>query len=183
MSAASAALLAAIAGVPLGFCIYQAYFWLRWNSPVSRDGFLPPLVVGREEDLDRTTRDLAPDDLTRGAAWRERWVSHKLYKTDHGWRWRYLENLFTEAAQYIDTDLAGLSIYARHRTLLDLMHTLGASLAGIYLGYLAYLLAKVKLEVGSADCQSHHHGRTASYLHPLPRQGGSRQEAPRKTIP
>jgi len=146
MSAAVAALLAAAAGVPLGFCIYQAYFWLRWNSPVSRDGFLPPLVVGREDDLNRTMRDLTQDQITLADPWRERWVNHPLFRMDHGWRWRYIENLFTEAAQHIDSNLSGLSVFARHRSLLDLMHTLGASLAGIYLGYLAYLLAKVKLQ-------------------------------------
>ncbi len=146
MSATVAALIAAAAGVPLGFCIYQGYFWLRWNSPVSRDGFMPPLIVGREDDLNRTMRDLSEAQIARGEPWRERWVKHPLFLMDHGWRWRYIENLFIEVAQHIDSKLAGVSIYARHRSLLDLMHTLGASLAGIYLGYLAYLLAKVKLQ-------------------------------------
>jgi hypothetical protein len=146
MSAAVAALLAAAAGVPLGFCIYQAYFWLRWNSPVSRDGFLPPLVVGRQDDLDRTMRDFTETQIARAEPWRERWVSHPLFRMDHGWRWRYIENVFTEAAQCIDSRLHGVSVFARHRHLLDLMHTLGAALAGIYLGYLGYLLAKAKLQ-------------------------------------
>lgn len=146
VSAAVAAVLAAAAGVPLGFCIYQAYFWLRWNSPVSRDGFLPPFVVGRQDDLDRTMRDITPTEIASADPWRERWVSHPLFRLDHGWKWRYIDNLFTEAAQHIDAKLRGVSVFDRHRALLDHMHTLGASLAGIYLGYLAYLLAKARLQ-------------------------------------
>jgi hypothetical protein len=146
MSAAIAALFVAVAGVPLGFCIYQAYFWMRWNSPFSRDGFLPPLIVGREDDLDRTLRDLSKEQIALSESWRENWVNHPLYKMDHGWRWRYMENLFIEISQKIDNKISGISVYARHRSLLDLMHTLGASLAGIYLGFLVYLLAKVKLQ-------------------------------------
>jgi hypothetical protein len=146
MSPGLAALLAAAAGVPLGFCIYQAYFWLRWDSPASRDGLLPPLVVGRQDDLDRTMRKLTSTDIERASQWRKDWVEHPLFGLDHAWRWRYMENLFMEAAQHIDSQLRDVSVFARHQSLLDRMHTLGATLAGIYVGYLGYLLAKAKLQ-------------------------------------
>jgi len=140
MSAALTALIAVAAGVPLGFSIYQLYFYIRWNSPVSRDGLFPPFIGGRNEDLDRTTRDLTRDELTMGSPWRSKWLFHPLTSTDHGQRWRFIENLFTEAAQVIDAAFPQVSVFSRHRTLLDLMHTLGASLAGLYLGFGIYLL-------------------------------------------
>ena len=101
---------------------------------------LPPLMGGRNEDLDRTTRDLTRDELTMGSPWRSKWLFHPLTSTDHAQRWRFIENLFTEAAQVIDAAFPQVSVFSRHRTLLDLMHTLGASLAGLYLGFGIYLL-------------------------------------------
>jgi len=147
-STASAAvvLLVAASGIPLGFLIYQVYFYIRWNSPFSRDGLFPPLIVGRWNDLERTISGIKENDIIGNDAWRKAWASNPLYKTDHSWKWRYIENLFIELAQELDSKFSGASINVRYRYLLDLMHTLGAGLFGIYLGYLAYLLVKVKTD-------------------------------------
>jgi len=134
-----AAILFAGSGVPLGFLIYQAYFFIRWNSPFSRDGLLPPLITGRMDDLDRAMRSLQESDLTGKEQWRTEWVGHPLFKRDHGFRWRYFELLFAEAAQRIDSAFEGASgVYGRHRYLHEIVHTLGASVAAVYLGFLGY---------------------------------------------
>jgi hypothetical protein len=135
--------LIAATGIPLGFTIYQAYFYLRWNSPFSRDGLFSPLLPGRMSDLQRVTSGIGHEDLTRSAEWRESWVAHPLYKRDHGYRWRYIELLFSEAAQILDTRFGGGSVYARHRYLHEVMHTLGASIGALYLGFLVYVLVIV----------------------------------------
>ncbi len=142
----AAGLFITAAGVPFGFAIYQSYFFLRWNSPFARDGLAPPFIVGRNEDLDRTIRDITLDELAQHKPWRENWVKHPLYFRDHGWRWRYLELTLYEAIQKIDTRYKGSSNYFRNRYLLELMHTLGASLIGVYFGMIFYLFLKVYRE-------------------------------------
>ncbi|HNA54423.1 MAG TPA: hypothetical protein PKV31_10370 [Saprospiraceae bacterium] len=145
-ASAAAALLVAAAGIPLGFVIYQAYFYIRWNSPFSRDGFFPPFIVGRLNDLERTMEGVHKHFIVGDDKWRREWTNNPLYNSDHGLKWRYIENLFTEIVQYMDSKLSGLSLHVRYRYLMDLMHTLGAALFGIYLGYLGYILLKVKTD-------------------------------------
>jgi hypothetical protein len=145
-SAAILALVVAAAGVPLGFLIYQFYFYIRWNSPFSRDGFFPPFVVGRWQDLERTMDGIDYKQVSEGKSWRDKWTSDPEFTHDHGGRWRYIENYFIEVLQKLMLDSNEIDLYSRYRYLLELLHTLGAGLFGVYLGYAGYLMTKVKLD-------------------------------------
>jgi len=140
--AALTAIFIAAAGVPLGFSVYQAYFFFRWNSPFSRDGLLPPLISGRMRELGRITRDIQLDEMTFKTGWREEWVRHPLFTRDHSFRWRYIELLFTEAAQMLDSASEGTTVYGRHRYLHEIVHTLGASIAAVYIGFVGFIFAR-----------------------------------------
>lgn len=136
------AVLVIAAGFPLGFCIYQIYFFLRWNSPFSRDGFYSPFIIGRMRDLERIKRGITPDELSLSQAWRKEWITHPLFKRDHGFQWRYIELLLNEAIQKIDTRFGGGSVSIRHRYLHEVVHTLGSSLGGVYFGFLGYFFMR-----------------------------------------
>jgi hypothetical protein len=138
-----ATIAVAVAGVPLGYLIYQLYFFLRWNSPFSAAGLGPPLISGRLEDLRRTTLDISDADLTGSIPWRARWLGYARSVAHHSWTWRYLELLFDEAAQKIDSTFSAGDNFARHRALLDRLHTIGASTIGLHAGFVAYALLKV----------------------------------------
>lgn len=141
LNAILTAILVAATGVPLGFTIYQVYFFVRWNSPFSRDGLLPPFITGRLSDLKRITRDiqLVQENMSE---WRKNWINNPLFRRDHGFRWRYIELLFIEASQSIDSKNQGVKIYDRHRYLHEITHTLGASIAAVYFGFIGYFFLK-----------------------------------------
>jgi hypothetical protein len=73
-------------------------------------------------------------------------IEHVLFQRDHGWKWRYIELLYTEAAQKIDSRYKAMSLFGRNRYLLDILHILGASLIGVYVGMALYLALKVYKE-------------------------------------
>lgn len=131
---ALAGLLVAAAGVPLGFIIYQVYFYLRWNSPVSRDGLLPPLIVGRGAELHKTVRDLDVEMLTLGEPWRRELLPNL---TNHRSSWHYLARLIMDAMLE-----AGESVYKRHSYLMSMLHSLGASYLGLTIGFMLYVAFK-----------------------------------------
>ena len=133
-------------GVPIGFSIYQIYFFLRWNSPFSRDGLIPPMISGRMQDLERTMAGVELDDLTDQIEWKEKWVTDPLFQRDHGIRWRFIENSFNEVVQILDSKYPAVSIYAKHRYLHEITHTLGASIIAVYLGFLGYFTLKISIE-------------------------------------
>ncbi|MCB9009938.1 MAG: hypothetical protein H6656_21635 [Ardenticatenaceae bacterium] len=140
------AIFLAAAGVPLGFSIYQVYFFLRWNSLFSRDGLLPPIIPGRMRELDQIQKDITDFELSLGVSWRNKWVSHPFFKADHGFRSRYHELLFLEAVREVDTDGAGsIGFHDRHLYLHEISHTLGASILAVYLGFIGYVLLKLKI--------------------------------------
>lgn len=135
-----ATLLVAASGIPIGFLSYQIYFYLRWNSPVSKAGLLPPLIVGREVELTLMLRDLEDEDLVLGASWRNRLLSSA---TDHRGSWHYISQLLTEAFSSADSSH---NIADKYRYLLTTLHSLGASHVSFFLGFMFYLLAKSKLQ-------------------------------------
>jgi len=134
-------LLVAASGIPIGFLIYQFYFFLRWNSPFSRDGLLA-LIPGRMKDLERATFELE-DKISLDKEWRKQKISHPLFVIDHGFKWRYIEPLFLQACAEFDSKYPGLSIYSRHRYLHEVVHTLGASIGAIYFGFAGYFILKI----------------------------------------
>lgn len=137
-------LLVAAAGVPLGFFLYQIYFYIRWNSPFSRDGFLPPFIVGRWEELDKILDNINVRALAGNDPWRKKVIKDPMFAIDHGLKWRYIEYFFIETLQKVENNPSGSNLYSRYRYLMDILHILGAGLFGIYAGYLGYLFAKVK---------------------------------------
>jgi hypothetical protein len=142
ISAIVLSIIVAASGVPLGFIIYQAYFYLRWNSPFSSNGLIPPLLTGRLNDLNKSLDDISVSDLTFNKEWRTKWVENPLFHINHGYKWRYIELLFSEAAQSLDDKNSSVSIYSRHRYLHEITHTLGASIGAIYFGFIGYFLLK-----------------------------------------
>ena len=140
-----ASIIVVAAGIPLGFVIYQLYFFLRWNSPYSRDGLLA-LIPGRMQDLQHSLRDLTKEDITLGEEWRKKIVQHPLFGIDHSFQWRYIELLFTEAVQSLDEPGISVGLYSRHRYLHEIVHTLGASIGAIYIGFGGYVFLKYQKE-------------------------------------
>jgi hypothetical protein len=141
MGSVEATLLIFIGGIPLGFSIYQVYFFLRWNSPFARNGLIS-FIPGRTLDLDLSTLDIEKKSLVRNQKWRKNWVFHPLYESDHGFRWRYIELFFNEAVQKVDVENPGFT-YSRHRYLHEIVHTLGASIGAVYIGFAGYFLIKL----------------------------------------
>lgn len=147
ISAIDAVLLSVLvagSGIPIGFLIYQFYFFLRWNSPFSGDG-LWFLIPGRKRDLAMTTRGLN-SKIALHSSWRRKIIEHPLYENDHGYKWRYVESLFLQACAELDSKHPELSIYSRHRYLHEVVHTLGASIGAVYLGFACYAAFKVLKE-------------------------------------
>lgn len=147
ISSSSEAFLATIIGitasVPVGFIVYQAYFFLRWNSPFSRDGLLS-LIPGREREIKKSTQHLH-NELTLGNPWRQEIIDNELYETDHSFKYRYIEALFIEACQTLDKDTE-VSVFSRHRYLHEVVHTLGASIGALYIGFFGYLITRLMKE-------------------------------------
>jgi len=145
-----ALLTVAAAGVPLGFLIYQVYFFLKWNSPFSRLGLWPPFITGGINEVKQIQRDIQDEELKlkdrQNSGWREAWVSHPMFEADHGFRWRYIEYLFIEAAKKIDQVTPDASLYSRCRYLYELMHLLGVGFIGVYVGFLTYFAYKTSVE-------------------------------------
>jgi hypothetical protein len=139
------ALLVAAAAVPLGFMIYQLYFYVRWTSPFSRDGLLPPFIGGTMDDLKNILRGIPAQELALGQEWRREWVKHPAFEEDHTFRWHYMNAFLAEIIPRLDAQNSS-KLHERHRYLMDLMHGLGASITAIELGFLGYLVLKVRIE-------------------------------------
>jgi hypothetical protein len=135
-----AALLIAAAGIPIGYLVYQIYFYLRWNSPVSKSGLLPPLIVGREDELKLMLGDLSDEDLEMGSSWRDHLLSSS---TDHRGSWHYISQFLSEVFSSLDPSKA---ISDKHHYLLTTLHSLGASHIGFSFGFMFYLLTKWKTQ-------------------------------------
>jgi len=131
-----AGVLVAGAGIPIGFVLYQIYFFLRWSSPFSAYGVLPPFASGRMNEMESFRKALDENALSGGKQWRERMLSPSY---DFRIFWDYVDPFLAEV--YFKIDPRGGAI-ARQTYLLDIVHSLGASILGIYLGYVTYLLTK-----------------------------------------
>lgn len=138
-----ATILIAAAGIPIGFIINQIYFYIRWNSPVSKSGFLPPLIVGREVELKMMLMDLEDKDLEFGKTWRDNLLNSA---TDHRGAWHYISQLLTEIFSEMDHSC---SLAEKHHYYLTTLHSLGASQVGFTMGFILYLIAKVKVQHAS----------------------------------
>ncbi len=151
------ALLAALS-VPLGFIIYQMYYYLRWNSPFSRYGSTPFLSrygstpffnsPGRMRESNFVLVDF-PDvsalysnslDMDE---WRKEWVEHILFAINHKFRWQYIELLFYDIIFGLSN---GRQWLHRYRYRQEILHTLGAASVSVVISFFVYLLAKMSTE-------------------------------------
>ncbi len=140
-----AVIVLASLGVPVGFLIYQAYHFFRWNSPMSRSGFTA-LTSGRLDDLKRTLGDIKPGCLSMEREWKEHIVNHPMFdpdsKGDHSFKWRFVHFIFIEAVRCLDRKYGGGVLFGRYRYLQEIKHILGASIGAVYVGFLGYLFVK-----------------------------------------
>ncbi len=140
------ALLAALS-VPLGFVIYQVYYYLRWNSPFSRDGSTPFFnTPGRMKEAEFVLADIMAEGKDKLASdkWRKNWVEHILFSINHKFKWQYTELLLYENIFKMKN---GKEILSRYRYRLEILHTIGATSVAVVISYLAYLSIKVSNKI------------------------------------
>jgi hypothetical protein len=131
-----AGVLTAGAGIPIGYIIYQIYFYLRWVSPISRNGFLPPAINGRMVEMEDSLRDIDKDKLGFNKTWRNSIINET---SDHRTFWYYISPLLHETIVEIDKN----DVYSKHLNYLkEAMHSLGANSLGMLFGYTFYIILK-----------------------------------------
>ena len=135
-------LFVAAAGVPVGFLLYQVYFYIRWNSPIASRGLIPPLIHGRSREIDAVLDILkeygtGESGYYLGLEWRRRAYAETM--STHQSRWNYLTTIIRDSIAG-EVDRSSIEAYNRH--LIDLLHGLGASMIGFILGFFLYLLER-----------------------------------------
>ena len=131
-------ILLAASGVPIGFLIYQAYFFVRWNSPLA-EGRTGYFVSDRRSELEALIGCISKDKLSLDATWRKKLVKHLLFQCDVRFAWRYVELLFREIIEDFK-DPGAEMLLGRYRHLQEIVHILGASLSALYIGFGGYLI-------------------------------------------
>ncbi len=135
-----AGVLTAGAGIPIGYIIYQIYFYLRWVSPISRNGFLPPAINGRVLEMEDSLRDIDKNKLGFNKSWRESIINET---GDHRTFWHYISPLLHETLVEIDKN----DVYSKHLNYLkEALHSLGANSFGFLLGYFIYIILKWQIK-------------------------------------
>ena len=133
-------IVVALAGIPLGFLIYQLYFFIRWNSPFR--GYAASLRG--EKMFNYPQWEIDESDFILEEHWRSSVLAS--YTGDARSLHRYKETFFLQACQYIDNRTQGPGFYERHRYLYEVIHTLGASIAAIVLAFFVYTIVRVYYE-------------------------------------
>jgi hypothetical protein len=138
-------LLIAASGIPIGFIVYQIYFYIRWNAPLSCHGLIPGFSSGRMDENDEILSNCSEAQNKYLDNMREKfgYTDDDKYKSDHKYHWRFIELLFTDSCKTQDNDRSTVSFYARYRYLHEITHTLGASTVAIVLGFLCYMVLKI----------------------------------------
>lgn len=131
IEAALSIALVAGAGIPIGFLLYQIYYYIRWNSPSSNNGLLL-LFNGRNKELQNTLNGLDIKDITEEKGF-------TIKTEDHREMWDFISPMLIEA---ISNEKGSKYLENRHRYLLDILHSLGTSYLGIVLGFGTYLILK-----------------------------------------
>lgn len=131
-----AGILTAGAGIPIGYIVYQIYFYLRWVSPISRNGFLPPAINGRMVEMEDSLRDIEKNNLAFRRPWRKSIIDET---GDHRTFWYYISPLLHETLVEIDKN----DVYSKHLNYLkEALHSLGANSLGLLIGYAFYIILK-----------------------------------------
>lgn len=136
--------LSLAAGIPVGYLIYQGYFFLRWLSPFGSYGLLYPWLPGRFHDLreatmvwrmkrfplSRLSSEVYRNMLSNPAAKLKRFTSWETFTL-----WDYVEILF-------HTRLGG-NLLNRYQYLHEIQHSLGSSLFASEIAFLLYGFVKI----------------------------------------
>jgi hypothetical protein len=135
------AALVAGAGVPIGYLLYQIYFYIRWNWPFAAKGIL--FLHGRERDISETIVGVPIDRLSMSEIWRKEYIDSAGAfldgrVADHKKAWYFLESLFLD---YSSTSDAARLLYDRSRYLLDILHALGTGMFALICGGILYVAA------------------------------------------
>ncbi len=145
----AAALLVAGAGVPVGFVLYQIYFFFRWSGRWAGGGYRfrgRVISHGRIEDLRETIQGVELMRIERLKPWRrQRLETLRGFAVSSGnngatagdgvgmtsfrQAWYELEALFIEAQA--DNQPSVELLYRKSRELMDVVHGLGTSIFGI----------------------------------------------------
>lgn len=136
-----AAILVAGAGVPIGYVLYQIYFYVRWNWWFAASGIW--FLHGRVKDIIATINQIPIERLSMNSKWRKDFLqtSHAFSEgqvVDHKRAWYFLESLFID---YSSESEAARALYERSRYLLDILHALGTGMLASICGWLLYVAA------------------------------------------
>lgn len=126
-----AAALVVGSGVPVGFVLYQIYFFFRWLSP-TENFFVGNIIVESLEGVEEKEQKVLLESCI---------TKKKPIIGDY--RWYILENFLLFLASIDETSK---TMYNRSRYLLDLLHTLGTATFAIILGWVFYLIVKKSLQ-------------------------------------
>ena len=147
--ALSVIVLLVVLSIPLGFIIYQIYYYFRWNSPFSRDGSNPFFnSPGRLRETNFVLVDFSDKSALYSNSlgtdeWRKEWIKHILFAINHKFRWRYIELLFYDTIFSMNN---GRQWLYRYRYRQEILHTLGTVSVSVAISFVVYLLAKMSTE-------------------------------------
>ncbi len=147
--ALSVIVLLVVLSIPLGFIIYQIYYYFRWNSPFSRDGSNPFFnSPGRLRETNFVLVDFPDKSALYSNSlgtdeWRKEWIKHILFAINHKFRWRYIELLFYDTIFSMNN---GRQWLYRYRYRQEILHTLGTVSVSVVISFVVYLLAKMSTE-------------------------------------
>jgi hypothetical protein len=132
--------LLAVSGVPVGFIIYQIYFFFRWNSPFSSNGGPLPLIDGRVYEIEKIKEGVDIDKIKKLVKWKKDLFDKEDVDLELRVKWNLLDIMFLESALPIDANEG--YYYRRYRYLHQITHLLGACIASAVLSFVIYTTGK-----------------------------------------
>lgn len=128
--------LVAGSAIPIGYLLWQIYFYVRWNSPVSKGGLWPPFIEGRSTEFMKGIEGIDfPEQIT---------PLLKIDKDDYKTVWKFVATVLHEAIHQVSGDPE--SAIKRHSFLINTFHSLGASMLGAAFGFGIYMILKYRFE-------------------------------------
>ncbi len=124
-------------GIPIGYIIWQIYFYIRWNSPVSGPGIWPPYLEGRDAEFRKGIKGINFPSVPIAPLLK---LDLKEYKSIG----KFVATIIYDVIHDVSPDPE--PALRRHSYLLNTFHSLGASFLGVSVGYGFYILLKWRLE-------------------------------------
>lgn len=138
------------AGVPVGFVLYQIYFFWRWiwGIPSAEKERIKDIRKTLEGIPDKSKLSWSREYLVSSKAFNEHLtdVIDKMYKE----AWYCLEIIL---ADFAAEDKKAKIMYERSLHLFDLFHALGTNMWAVIFGFVLYLLAKMYYLINSVPFQ------------------------------